>query len=121
MIASVLKEHSRFQLEATKLGRTVVFQVTVFERTEKNRSRLYAETQCTDPMHFILQFIIRDAADFDFLLQKFLLELDYRGFIPLRYRLFEAGRWNDWIALPAVAPQAGAAKGRDETRSLTNN
>ena len=115
----MLKEHSRFQLEATKLGRTVVFQVTVFERIEKNRSRLYAETQCTDPMHFILQFIIRDAADFDFLLQKFVLELDYRGFIPLRYRLFDAGRWNEWIDLPAVTPQSTGPRGRDDTSSVT--
>ncbi|MFT7581064.1 MAG: hypothetical protein ACI9MR_002738, partial [Myxococcota bacterium] len=47
-----IREFNRFQLEATKLGRNVVFQVTVFEKKERNKSRLYAETQCSDPLQY---------------------------------------------------------------------
>ena len=104
----MVKEHSRFQLEASKLGRTVVFQVTVFERTDKGRTRLFAETQCTDPLHFILQFIIRDAPDFGTLLQKFLAELEYRGFSAVRFRLTDGRRWGEWTPLPEGAPAPAA-------------
>jgi hypothetical protein len=107
----MLKEHSRFQLEAAKLGRTIVFQVTVFERSDKTRTRLYAETQCSDPLHFLLQFIIRDAPDFDTLLDKFLAELDYRGFAPLRYRLRDPKGWGDWLDLATRPVRRPAAEG----------
>ena len=96
----MMQEHSRFQLEATKLGRTVVFQVTVFSRNDRQRPRLYAETQCTDPLHFLLQFIVRDAPDFDTLLRKFLAELLHRGFEPVRYRLREDRTWGEWQPVP---------------------
>lgn len=102
--SAMFREHSRFQLEATRLGRTVIFQVTVFEKEERQRKRLFAETQCTDPLHFMLQFIVRDAADFDDLLSKFLAELEFRGFEPLRYRLREGAKWREWqqIASPSA-------------------
>jgi len=103
----MVKEHSRFQLEASKLGRMVVFQVTVFERSDKTRVRLFAETQCSDPLHFILQFIVRDASDFDNLLQKFIAELDFRGFLPLRYRLRNGRTWGDWAEAPQPLPGVG--------------
>ena len=106
----MVKEHSRFQLEASKLGRTIIFQVTVFERVDKLRTRLFAETQCTDPLHFILQFVVRDAADFDSLLQKFLAELDFRGFKPERYRLRGDRRWGDWVDLAGAVPVPGAVR-----------
>jgi hypothetical protein len=95
----MMKEHGRFQLEATKLGRTVVLQVTVFERTDRDRTRLFAETQCSDPMHFIVQFIVKDAPDFDSLLSRFLEELAHRGFTATRYRRRGEGVWADWIPL----------------------
>jgi len=108
----MIREHSRFQLEATKLGRTIVFQITVFERVDKGRSRLFAETQCDDALHFILQFIVRDAPDFDSLLRKFLAELEYRGFVAQRYRLREARKWGEWIAIPpdGLRPPASAGE-----------
>jgi hypothetical protein len=98
------KEHSRFQLEASKLGRTIVFQVTVFERSDRTRSRLYAETQCSDPLHFIIQFIVRDAPDFDTLLQKFVAELEFRGFTAERFRMRNDRRWGEWKELPSTTP-----------------
>jgi hypothetical protein len=104
----MLKEHSRFQLEAAKLGRTIVFQVTVFERSDKTRTRLYAETQCSDPLHFLLQFIVRDAPDFDTLLDKFLAELEFRGFSATRYRLREPRAWGEWQGLADRAVRAPA-------------
>jgi len=109
---AMMQEHGRFQLEATKLGRTVVFQVTVFARTDRNRTRLYAETQCSDPYHFLLQFVVRDAPDFETLLQRFLAELDHRGFEASRYRQWGQGTWGEWLALrPAARGSAGAAPG----------
>jgi len=95
----MMREYSRFQLEATKLGKTVVFQVTVFERTDKAKRTLYAETQCSDPFHFLLQFIVKDATDFDDLLHKFIEELCYRGFEPVRYRVSGGKTWGDWTVL----------------------
>lgn len=104
----MMREHSRFQLEATRLGRTVVFQVTVFEKEDRQRTRLFAETQCSDPLHFLLQFIVRDATDFDDLLSRFLAELEHRGFEATRYRRREGGKWGEWAAL------AGASGTRPE-------
>jgi len=98
----MMQEHSRFQLEATKLARTVVFQVTVFSRVDKARTRLYAETQCSDPLHFLLQFVVRDAPDFESLLQKFLAELTHRGFDPVRYRMRDGTAWQDWKPVPPL-------------------
>jgi hypothetical protein len=95
----MMREHVRFQLEATKLGRTVVFQVTVFERTDKAKKTLFAETQCTDPLHFLLQFIVKDATDFDDLLHKFIQELSFRGFEPVRYRVRGLKAWGGWTVL----------------------
>ena len=92
----MIKEFNRFQLEAAKLGRRVVFQVTVFEKTERNRSKLFAETQCSDPLHFIIQFIIREATDFESLLEKFVRQLTHRGFMPMRFRVRGEGRWQEW-------------------------
>lgn len=101
----MLKEHARFQLEATKLGRTVSFQVTVFEKRERRGTRLYAETSCFDPYNFMIHFIIRDAETFDDVLARFTSQLLYRGFLPARYRVRlrddELGyhRWGDWLAI----------------------
>ncbi len=90
----------RFQLEATKLGRNVVFQVTVFEKKERSKTRLYAETQCSDPLQYIIQFVIRDAPDMDGVLDRFQSQLTHRGFTPLQYRTKGAmGTWTGWIEL----------------------
>lgn len=96
-----IREFKRFQLEATKLGRNVVFQVTVFERKERNRSRLYAETQCYDPLHHIIQFVIRDAADLESVIEMFAKQLLHRGFVPVRFRIkHEDGSWEAWESVP---------------------
>lgn len=98
----MIREHSRFQLEATKLGRDVMFQVTVFEKRERRGTRLYAETQCSDPYHHIIQFIIREAQTFDEVVLKFESLLMHRGFTPLRFRIYasgengRAGKWGEW-------------------------
>lgn len=92
----MIAEFNRFQLEATKLGRNVVFQVTVFEKSDKKKTRLFAETQCSDPYHFMIQFIIREAKDFEDLLERFYGQLDHRGFTPVRYRVRDTSKWGEW-------------------------
>lgn len=102
-------EHSRFQLEASKLGRDLIFQVTVFEKEERKRKKLFAETQCSDPFHLVIQFIIREAPDFDNLLQRFVNQLEHRGYAPNRMRLRLNERWQDWTPVPyAGSPPSGA-------------
>lgn len=97
---AVITEHSRFQLEASKLSRDVVFQVTVFQKEERRRKRLFAATQCSDPFHFLIQFIIREAPDFDTLLARFVSQLQHRGFEPNRIRMRQGGRWASWTPVP---------------------
>ncbi len=96
---STIRLFNRFQLEATKLGRNVVFQVTVFEKKERNKRRLFAETQCSDPLQYMIQFVIRDAPDLDGVIERFQKQLVHRGFTPLQYRVKNGdgtwGRWNE--------------------------
>ncbi|NOZ01779.1 MAG: hypothetical protein GXP54_07805 [Deltaproteobacteria bacterium] len=96
-----------------------MFQVTVFEKSTRNGTRLYAETQCSDPLHFMLQFIIRDATDFDGLLSRFLAELEHRGFDAGRYRLRLDGRWGDWMGLSGVAQQGSSGDRRRKAGSVS--
>jgi hypothetical protein len=103
----MINEHARFQLEASKLGRDHVFQVTVFEKEERRRKRYFAETQCSDPFHLVIQFIIRDAPDFANLVQRFVGQLQHRGFEPRRMRLSTpAGKWQPWGAVPDASEGA---------------
>jgi hypothetical protein len=102
----LIKEFNRFQLEATKLGRCVVFQVTVFEKTERNRRKLFAETQCSDPLHFVIQFIIREAPTFDVLIDRFVQQLTHRGFTPVKYRVRGEGTWQEWNPIEGASPPA---------------
>ncbi len=95
----MIKEHGRFQLEASKLGRLVVFQVTVFEKIDRRRTRLFAETQCSDPYHFIIQFVIKDAESMEEIIRLFTDQLLHRGFEPHRVRIFKE-RWGSWEAAP---------------------
>jgi hypothetical protein len=98
-----ITEYSRFQLEASKLGRTVIFQVTVYERKERNKTRLYAETECFDPMHYMIQFIIRDAEDMDAVIERFRAQLQHRGFNPVCFRLKkDNGAWDEWKSIAAA-------------------
>lgn len=98
----MISEHSRFQLEASKLGRDLIFQVTVFEKEERKRKKLFAETQCSDPFHLVIQFIIREAPDFETLLQRFVRQLEHRGFAPIRMRMRDTAKWLEWQAVPYV-------------------
>jgi hypothetical protein len=102
----VIREHRRFQLEATKLGRCVVFQVTVFEKTERNRRKLFAETQCSDPLHFVIQFIIREAPSLEVLLDRFVQQLVHRGFTPVKYRLRGETKWEEWLPIEDSSSEA---------------
>jgi len=102
----VIREHCRFQLEASKLGRDVVFQVTVFEKEERRRRKLFAATQCSDPFHFLIQFIIREAPDFDTLLHRFVGQLEHRGFEPQRLRIRDEGKWANWQPVPRAPADA---------------
>lgn len=118
----MITEHCRFQLEASKLGRDVVFQVTVFEKEERRRKKLFAATQCSDPFHFLIQFIIREAPDFDTLLQRFVRQLDHRGFEPQRLRIRGDGKWEKWKPVPRaptdsaeVAAVAAAKSAQDKS------
>ncbi len=104
----MITEHSRFQLEASKLGRDLMFQVTVFEKEERRRKKLFAETQCSDPFHLVIQFIIREAPDFETLLQRFVTQLEHRGFMPQRMRMRAEGKWQDWQPVPYVTGSAVA-------------
>lgn len=123
----MITEHCRFQLEASKLGRDVVFQVTVFQKEERRRAKLFAATQCSDPFHFLIQFIIREAPDFDTLLGRFVAQLDHRGFEPMRMRMRGEGKWESWTPVPRVGsadtPDAAAAAAArlSESRSGPRN
>jgi hypothetical protein len=95
--------YQRFQYEATKLGRSVIFQVTVFERKERNKARLYAETQCYDPLQYLIQFVIRDAPDLEAVIDRFTQQLVHRGFDPLQFRVKnENGTWGEWSHIEAA-------------------
>ena len=78
-----------------------MFQVTVFEKKERAKTRLYAETQCSDPLQYVIQFVIRDAPDLDAVLERFQTQLVHRGFTPLQYRVRDGdkGTWGRWQAL----------------------
>jgi hypothetical protein len=95
-----IKEHARFQLEATKLGRMVIFQVTVYSKKVRRKERLFAETQCSDPYHFIIQFVIKDANSTEEIIQRFMAQLRHRAFLPLRFRHNTNGRWDHWLPAP---------------------
>lgn len=102
-VSLAITEHNRFQLEATKLGRNVVFQVTVFEKKERNKARLYAETQCFDPLQYLIQFVIRDAPDLDGVIEAFAKQLVHRGFAPVKFRVKNSdGTWDGWAPVPEV-------------------
>lgn len=108
--ARMINEHARFQLEAGKLGREHVFQVTVFEHEERRRKRYFAETQCSDPFHLVIQFIIRDAPDLDSLVARFVGQLEHRGFEARRMRLCSPqGKWEAWGPVPSAAVHPAAA------------
>lgn len=101
--AIAIKFFKRFQYEATKLGRTVIFQVTVFEKKERNKARLYAETQCYDPLQFLIQFVIRDAPDLDAVIDRFTQQLIHRGFSPMQFRVKnDNGTWGTWSHIEAA-------------------
>jgi hypothetical protein len=91
-----IEEFSRFQLEATKLGRNVVFQMTVYRRKDSRNKKLFAETQCSDPLHFIIQFVIRDETTVEGIIGRFKSQLIHRGFLPLRVRMRDNGKWEGW-------------------------
>jgi hypothetical protein len=99
-----MQEHTRFQLEAAKLGRIVVFQVTVYARVVRRKTTLYAETQCADPYHNVIQFIIRDAESTDDIIERFTAQLRHRGFDPIRFRLTEEETWGPWSSTPEDSP-----------------
>lgn len=101
----MLKEHARFQLEAAKLERSVMFQVTVFEKRERRGRRLFAETQCYDPFNFMIHFIVRDAETFEDVLFRFKEQLIHRGFLPIRFRVRKHDPdkgdrgWGEWLTI----------------------
>ena len=100
VVLGSIRVFSRFQLESTKLGRDVVFQVTVFERKERGRRRLFAETQCSDPLQYLVQFVIRDAENLDGVISRFVEQLIIRGYAPSRYRLtLENDTWDEWTEI----------------------
>ena len=108
----MITEHCQFQMETTKLGRDVDFKVMVFERRDRRGKRLFAETQCSDPNNFLVQFVIRDASAFEEVLTKLQRQMIYRGYVPLRYRVRqrdeETGyeRWLPWNELDQDAVAA---------------
>ena len=78
--------------------------MTVFEKTERNRRKLFAETQCSDPLHFVIQFIIREAPTFEVLLAKFVQQLLHRGFTPVKYRVRGEDKWQTWLPIEQDEP-----------------
>ena len=93
----------RFQLESEKLGRKVVFQVTVYEKKNARKDpRYFAQTECEDPYHYRVQFIIKDSPSFEALLDTFIQQLNFRGYTPLRYRIKSDKGWSDWIEIPPI-------------------
>ncbi len=77
------------------------FQATVWEKRERNKSRLYAETECSDPLQYRIQFVIKDAPDLDGVIERFAKQLIHRGFMPTKFRVKSGdGRWEAWKAVP---------------------
>ena len=81
----------------------MIFQITVYEKKERNKTRLYAETQCYDPLQYLIQFVIRDAPDFPAVIDKFKTQLLHRGFTPLQFRVKkDNGAWGGWTHIEAA-------------------
>ncbi|PIE18988.1 MAG: hypothetical protein CSA66_03340 [Proteobacteria bacterium] len=75
----------------------------MFEKKERNKSRLFAETQCYDPLQYMIQFVIRDAVDLDGVIEAFSKQLIHRGFAPMKLRVKnDDGTWAAWAAIPEV-------------------
>lgn len=103
----MISEHKRLQLEATKLDADICFTVTVFERRARTGTRYFAETQCSDPNNFIVQFIIRDGGDLDEIMTKLQRQMVYRGYVPHRYRMWDKNEetgYQRWLAWTPIAP-----------------
>lgn len=96
-----ITEHSHFQMEASKLGRTVLLDTTVYEKRDRRRTGLHAEAQCSDPHHFIVQFVVRDAESVDDVVRMLIAQLEHRGFEPTRYRMRSDGGWDEWVVVAA--------------------
>lgn len=96
----MIKEHARFQLEASKLGRNIVFQVTVYAKTSRRKTSLHAETQCSDPYHFVIQFVIKGCDSTEEIVERFAQQLRHRGFKPERMRGWAEKNWDQWTVVP---------------------
>ena len=97
----MIKEHGKIQVAAEKNGRSVIFDLRVFERKIRKKRKLFAETQCSDTHHFIIQFFVKDADSVEEIIQRFCKQLAHRGFEPVRLRHLKRG-WGPWEALSAA-------------------
>jgi len=91
----MIKEHSTIQVSADRHGRSVVFDLKVFERNTRKKTKLFAETQCADNHHFIIQFFVKEADSVDEIIQLFCGQLIHRGFEPSQLRFKNRG-WGPW-------------------------
>jgi len=97
----MIKEHGKIQVTAEKHGKSVVFDLKVFERNTRKKRKLFAETQCSDTHHFIIQFFIKEADTVDEIITRFCSQLAHRGFEPIRLRFKQRG-WGPWEPITAA-------------------
>ena len=94
-----------YQIIATKLGREIPFDVTVYEHPGQQASLFSAETQTQDPFNHMIQFIVREASNATDALAKMNAQMSYRGFTALRIRARSTqdamgrSKWEDWQSL----------------------
>ena len=97
----MIKEYGRIQIAAQKQDRSVVFDLKIFEKKTPKKRKLLAETQCTDPNHFIIQFYIKEADSIEEIMERFSVQLTHRGFTPERVRTLKRG-WGPWEPFPGM-------------------
>ena len=96
-----------YQIMASKLGREIPFDVTVYEHPGAESSVYSAETQTQDPFNHMIQFIVREASNPTDALAQMNAQMSYRGFTALRIRARSAkdelgrSKWEEWQALNA--------------------
>jgi len=101
-----------YQIVASKLGREVPFDVTVYEHPGPESSKFSAETQTQDPFNHMIQFIVRGATNATDALAQMNAQMSYRGFTSLRIRARSGedalgrSKWEEWRSLP---PQESTA------------
>ncbi len=107
MRSEAMELQGTYQIIATKLGREIPFDVTVYEHPGAESSVYSAETQTQDPFNHMIQFIVREAENATDALAQMNAQMSYRGFTALRIRsrstkdALGRSKWEEWRSLTA--------------------